>query len=93
MATADSGDWMINQETPARGQRGMLIRSINGIFYFRQYTGDYEFVDYEVTHHDMEIEILEPDAALFRTERGDFLDYTSESMNVVSKSDLDSKTD
>ena len=84
---------MSNQETPARGQRGMLIRSINGIFYFRQYTDDYEFVDYEVTNYDVEIEILDPHAALIRNERGDFLDYTAESMNVVSKSDPDSKTD
>jgi hypothetical protein len=93
MATSDSGDSMSNQETPARGQRGMLIRSINGIFYFRQYTDNYEFVDYEVTNYDVEIEILDPHAALIRNERGDFLDYTAESMNVVSKSDPDSKTD
>jgi hypothetical protein len=93
MATSDSGDSMSNQETPAQGQRGMLIRSINGIFYFRQYTDDYEFVDYEVTNYDVEIEILDPHAALIRNERGDFLDYTAESMNVVSKSDPDSKTD
>jgi hypothetical protein len=84
---------MSTQETPARGQRGMLIRGINGIFYFRQYSDDYEFVDYEVTHHDMEIEIVDADAALFRTQHGDFLDYTSESMNVVSKSDPEPTSD
>jgi hypothetical protein len=41
----------------------------------------------------VEIEILDPSAALFRTERGDFLDYTSESMNVVPKSDAEPTSD
>ena len=84
---------MSKQETPARGQRGILIRGIDDRFYFRQYSDDYEFVDYEVTHHDMEIEIVDADAALFRTQHGDFLDYTSESMNVVSKSDPEPTSD
>jgi hypothetical protein len=84
---------MSNQEIPAKGQRGILISGFGGRVYFRQYDADHEFVDYEVTHYDVEIEILDPSAALFRTERGDFLDYTSESMSVVQKSNTDSKTD
>lgn len=84
---------MSNQETPARGQRGILISGFGGSVYFRQYGADHEFVDYEVTNYDVEIEILDPHAALIRNERGDFLDYTSESMNVVSKSDTDSEAD
>lgn len=84
---------MSTQETPARGQRGILIQGIDGVYYFRQYTSDYDFVDYEITNHDMEIEIVDSHAALFRTERGDFVDYTSESMSVVSKSNTDSEAD
>jgi hypothetical protein len=84
---------MSKQETPAQGQRGILIRGIDDRFYFRQYTSDYDFVDYEITNHDMEIEIVDADAALIRNQHGDFLDYTSESMNVVSTSNTDSKTD
>jgi hypothetical protein len=84
---------MSNQETPARGQRGILISGFGGGVYFRQYAKDHSFVDYEVTNYDVEIEILDEHAALIRNERGDFLDYTAESMNVVSKSDPDSKTD
>jgi hypothetical protein len=78
---------MTNQEKPAQGQRGILISGFAGGVYFRQYAEDYSFVDYEVTNYDVEIEILDPHAALIRNERGDFLDYTAESMNVVSKSD------
>ena len=84
---------MSNQETPARGQRGILISGFGGGVYFRQYAKDHSFVDYEVTNYDVEIEILDPHAALIRNSRGDFLDYTAESMSVVSKSDPDSKTD
>jgi hypothetical protein len=84
---------MSNQETPARGQRGILISGFGGGVYFRQYAEDHSFVDYEITNYDVEIEILDPHAALIRNERGDFLDYTAESMNVVSKSNPDSKTD
>ena len=76
-----------NQETPARGQRGILISGFGGGVYFRQYAEDHTFVDYEVTNYDVEIEILDPHAALIRNQRGDFLDYTAESMNVVEKSD------
>ena len=84
---------MSNQEIPARGQRGILISGFGGGVYFRQYCEDHSFVDYEVTNYDVEIEILDPHAALIRNSRGDFLDYTAESMNVVSSSDLDNKTD
>ena len=84
---------MSNQEIPARGQRGILISGFGGGVYFRQYAEDYSFVDYDITNYDVEIEILDPHAALIRNSRGDFLDYTSESMNVVSNSDPDSKTD
>jgi hypothetical protein len=84
---------MSNQETPAKGQRGILISGFGGGVYFRQYAKDHSFVDYEVTNYDVEIEILDEHAALIRNERGDFLDYTAESMNVVQKSDPDSKTD
>jgi hypothetical protein len=93
MATTNRGDSMSNQETPARGQRGILISGFGGGVYFRQYAEDHSFVDYEVTNYDVEIEILDPHAALIRNSRGDFLDYTAESMNVVSNSDPDSKTD
>jgi hypothetical protein len=82
-----------NLEIPAQGQRGILISGFDGRVYFRQYDANHEFVDYEVTNYDVEIEILDPHAALIRNSRGDFLDYTAESMNVVSNSDLDPKPD
>ena len=69
-------------ETNAIGSRGFLIRGINDEVWFRVYAPDKsgEFVDYEITHHDCEIVIIDPSAALICNDAGDFLDYTTESM-------------
>lgn len=71
---------MDSKEKRAIGERGFLIRGHDGTYYFRQYNDKNDFVDYELTHHDMEIVIIDHSAALFRHEAGDFLDYSTESM-------------
>ena len=71
---------MDTTEKDAIGERGFLIRGVDGTYYFRQYDENHDFVDYEITHHDMEIVIIDRSAALFRHEAGDFLDYSTESM-------------
>ena len=72
------------KETQERaiGVRGMLIRTLNEVV-FRVYDNNHDFVDYEITNHDCEVVIIDPDAALIRNEAGDFLDYTDESMTIV----------
>jgi hypothetical protein len=50
---------------------------------FRVYDQDHNFVDYEITNYDCEVEIVDPDAALIRNDAGDFLDYTAESMGIA----------
>mgnify|MGYP003352783866 FL=1 len=72
----ENGEW---KEELAIGTRGMLIRVLDDIV-FRVYDHEHNFVDYEITNHDCEIVIIDPHAALHRGEAGDFLDYTSESM-------------
>lgn len=71
------------KETQERaiGVRGMLIRTLNEVV-FRVYDHNHDFVDYEITNHDCEVVIIDPDAALIRNEAGDFLDYTNESMTI-----------
>jgi hypothetical protein len=86
METENSGDLIEPSETLAIGARGFLIRGLENQIWFRVYaTGDetHAFVDYEITHHDCEIVIIDPSAALIRNAAGDFLDYTSESMGIV----------
>lgn len=77
MATTDSDSVT---EKPAIGARGMLIRGAGDDIWFRIYDRNGDFVDYEITHHDCEIVIIDPSASLFRNDAGDFLDYSSESM-------------
>ena len=78
---------MSRQETPAAGQRGILITGFDNQVYFRQYAADFTFVDYLLTNYDVEVEIVDTDAALIRTDRGNFLDYTSASMSVATTKD------
>jgi hypothetical protein len=81
MATENSGNLI---ETLAQGVRGFLIRSaLNDQILFRVYDQDHNFVDYEITNYDCEVEIVDPDAALIRNDAGDFLDYTAESMGIA----------
>ena len=67
---------------PARGQRGLLIRGVGDQIWFRQYTEDGNFVDYVISHHDCEIEIVDDSAELVRNARGDYLDYTQEALGI-----------
>jgi hypothetical protein len=78
---------MNQQETVAKGQRGILITGMDNQVYFRQYASDHTFVDYMLTNYDVEIEIIDADAALIRNESGNFLDYTAESMSIAPTKD------
>lgn len=70
------------KEERAIGVRGQLIRTLGDVV-FRVYDAEHNFVDYEITNHDCEVVIIDPDAALIRNDAGDFLDYTDESMQIV----------
>jgi hypothetical protein len=72
----------MNSSKPAKGQRGILIRGIDGQMWFRQYDDNHDFVDYDITHYDCEIEIVDSSAELIRNKHGDFLDYTNESLGI-----------
>lgn len=75
-----------SQETLAIGQRGFLIRGLGEEVWFRVYdekSEDHSFTDYEITNHDCEVVIIDPHAAFIRSDAGDFLDYTTQSMTPV----------
>jgi hypothetical protein len=58
----------------AKGMKGILIR-VDDHHVFRVYNEDYTFIDYEILHYDLEIQILEKNAMLYRSEFGNYLDY------------------
>lgn len=65
----------------AEGVKGFIMHGVDmdgGAFYFfRVYDKGHihKFVDYDITHHDLEVEILGTDAMLYRSEFGDYIDY------------------
>jgi len=69
----------IRSVKPAKGLKGFIMHGVDmdgGTFYFfRVYNEDFTFVDYDITHHDLEVEILEADAMLYRSEFGNCIDY------------------
>ena len=82
MATENSKN-LNHTEIRAIGQRGFLIRGIGDQIWFRVYHADRNFTDYDITHYDCEIVIIDPSAALISNDAGDFLDYTAESMKIA----------
>jgi hypothetical protein len=59
---------------PAKGTKGFIIRIFDS-HVFRVYNERHEFIDYDITHHDLEVEILESDATFYHSEFGSYLDY------------------
>ena len=69
----------VRSVTSAEGVKGFIMHGVDmdgGTFYFfRVYNEDFNFVDYDILHHDLEVEILEADAMLYRSEFGACIDY------------------
>ena len=66
----------IRSTQSAKGMKGFIIRTPLGNGYvFRVYNEDFTFVDYDILHYDLEIQILEKDAMFYRSEFGNYLDY------------------
>jgi hypothetical protein len=51
----------VAEVTDANGVQGFLLRSIDGSFFFRVYSENKDFIDYEILHNDLEVTIT-PDA-------------------------------
>ena len=64
----------IRSTQSAKGMKGFIIRVLDS-YVFRVYNEDFTFLDYDILHYDLEIQILD-DAVLYRSEFGNYLDYT-----------------
>lgn len=60
---------------PAKGTKGYIIR-VGNTYMFRVYDANHNFIDYDILHHDLEVEIVDTDAVLYSSEYGDYLDHT-----------------
>lgn len=59
---------------PAYGTKGFIIR-VGDSHMFRVYDENHEFVDYDITHHDLQVQIIEEDSCFYSSEFGNYLDY------------------
>lgn len=59
---------------PATNIKGYIIR-VGDTYMFRVYDANYDFIDYDILHYDLEVEILDPDATLYTSEFGQYLDH------------------
>ena len=59
----------------AMNLEGILIRDIDGNYYFRVYEGG-EFTDYKICHHDLKIKVLDDDAVIYKNNDENYIDYS-----------------
>ena len=67
-------DIQLRSVKPAKGTKGHIIR-VGDTYMFRVYDKEYNFIDYDILHYDLEVEILDTDASLYSSEYGDYLDH------------------
>jgi len=71
---------------PARSAKdinGTLIRSFDGVYYFRIYHGPEQFEDYELTHTDLSVTITDDDAFLYADQLGQRLDHSPQTLSAT----------
>ena len=71
----------------ADGVRGHLIYDMDGMWYFRVYTGG-EFTDYAIFHTDLCITIDDPDAFFYKKDSGmyhNILDHSPDTLGIETK--------
>ena len=73
---------------PALHKKGTILRTVSSdpfhIKHIMRVNDDSEngFTDYDITHYDLEVLILDSSAEFVQTDKGNFLDYTEEAMEI-----------
>lgn len=76
----------IKEEKAAIGTKGFIMRSTNpGEHFFRVYDNDGGFIDYDIMHYDMEVQILEDSAVLVKTSDSNYIDYSAKVLGYVDE--------
>ena len=80
----------VAEVTDANGVQGFLLRSIDGSFFFRVYSENKDFIDYEILHNDLEVTIT-PDAlaAFYKFKDRMILDHSPQVLGLAkAKNDI-----
>ena len=74
--------------SPAAGVTGFLLKRMDGAFFFRVYTSNGDFTDYDIRHDDLEVTIA-PDALASFYQVGDrrLLDHSPEVLGLENTPD------
>lgn len=67
--------------TPANGATGYLIRTGDTVV-FRIYDKNHDFVDYDIAHYDMRVQIQESDAYFYEDDTGAWVDHSPETLGI-----------
>ena len=62
--------------------RGFLCKSFEGKFFFRTYNEDGSYIDYEICHSDLEIQILDKDAYIYTRDGNYCIDYSPKTLGT-----------
>ncbi len=67
--------------------RGFLCKSFEDKFFFRTYNEDGSFIDYEICHSDLEIQILDKDAYIYSRDGNYCIDYSPKTLGTEKEID------
>lgn len=69
--------------TSADGVKGTLITcTVSGKVFFRVYGEDHSFVDYKLTHNDLQVTIQDSDAAFYERDGRYILDHAPGTLGI-----------
>ena len=74
----------VKGERPAKGAKGVLISMSTG-YKLRVYKEDYSFIDYDIQHPDLEVQIVDEDASFYEDSSGAYLDLSSEALKICDE--------
>lgn len=67
----------------AQGKKGMILRGLNGIYTLRINQPDGNFIDYDLNHSDLQVEICDTDAVLYHFENGNsVIDHSPKTLGI-----------
>jgi hypothetical protein len=73
------------EERAAVGTKGFIMRSADGSHFFRVYNDGGEFIDYDIMHYDMEVQILEDSAVFINKGENNYIDYSAKVLGYVDE--------
>jgi hypothetical protein len=65
-----------------KNMKGYLCISLDGRYFFRTYHNDGSFCDYDINHTDMEIEIVDSDAYIYKKDGECVIDHAPETLGM-----------